>query len=313
MDFVHSPVLLEEVIDNLNIKSDGIYIDGTLGGAGHSLEIYKRLSKEGTLIGLDQDEFALNTSRARLKNANGQANIIFENTNFENIKDVCLKNNISGVNGILLDIGVSSYQLDEAERGFSYKKDAFLDMRMDRRGSLTAKTVVNKYTKEQLKEIIQNYGEERWAQRIAEFIVDRREKKAIETTGELVELIKRAIPSKARRDGPHPAKRTFQAIRIVVNDELGVLERVITDGIELLEAGGRFCIISFHSLEDRIVKNAFYKKANPCTCPPEFPICICKKEPEVKLVRRKPIIASKWELEKNPRARSAKLRIVEKT
>lgn len=312
MDFDHSPVLLEEVIDNLDIKSDGTYIDGTLGGAGHSLKIYKRLNKDGTLIGLDQDEFALNTSEGRLKKADGQANIILVNTNFENMKDVCLKNNILGVDGILLDLGVSSHQLDKAERGFSYKKDAPLDMRMDRRKSLTAKTVVNEYTKEQLKEIIQNYGEERWAQRIAEFIIDRREKKAIETTGELVDVIKGAIPSGARRDGPHPAKRTFQAIRIAVNDELGVLERVITDGIELLEPGGRFCIISFHSLEDRIVKNAFYKKANPCTCPPEFPVCICEKKPEVKLIKRKPITSSKEELEKNPRARSAKLRVVEK-
>jgi 16S rRNA (cytosine1402-N4)-methyltransferase len=312
MDFHHSPVLLEEVIEKLNIKPDGTYIDGTLGGAGHSLQIYKRLNSVGTLIGLDQDEFAIKTSESRLKNADGQANIILANTNFKNMKEVCLKNNISSVDGILLDIGVSSHQLDETERGFSYKKDAPLDMRMDRRGTLTAKMVVNEYTKEQLKEIIQNYGEERWAKRIAEFIVEARVKKPIETTGELVDVIKAAIPSGARREGPHPAKRTFQALRIAVNDELGVLEKAVADGIELLSSGGRFCIISFHSLEDRIVKNAFYKKANPCTCPKEFPVCICGKKPLVKLIERKPITPSKKELEENPRARSAKLRVVEK-
>lgn len=312
MDFNHSSVMLEEVIEKLNIKPDGIYIDGTIGGAGHSLQIYKRLSGRGTIIGLDQDEFALNISAKRLKNAEGQANIILVNTNFKNIKDVCFKNQISGVDGILLDIGVSSHQLDEKERGFSYNKDAPLDMRMDRRGSLTAKMLVNEYTKEQLKEIIKNYGEEKWAQRIAEFIVEMRREKPIETTGELVDIIKAAIPSKARREGPHPAKRTFQALRIAVNDELGVLEKAVNDGIELLKPGGRSCIISFHSLEDRIVKNAFYKKAKPCTCPPEFPVCICGKKSLVKFIEKKPVTPSKDELEKNPRARSAKLRVVEK-
>ncbi|MDQ2086885.1 16S rRNA (cytosine(1402)-N(4))-methyltransferase RsmH [Herbivorax sp. ANBcel31] len=312
MDFEHSPVLLEKVIDKLDIKPDGVYIDGTIGGAGHSLEIYKGLNEKGTLIGLDQDKFALNTSAYRLEKSYGQAKVILSNTNFKNIKDVCFDNNISYVDGILLDLGVSSHQLDEAERGFSYKKDAPLDMRMDRRENFTAKMVVNEFSKKELKEIIQKYGEERWAQRIAEFIVDKREEKTIETTGELVDIIKAAIPIGARREGPHPAKRTFQALRIAVNDELGILERVIEDGIGLLEKGGRFCVISFHSLEDRIVKNTFYKKVNPCTCPPEFPICICGKKPEVKFIERKPVIPSKEELEKNPRARSAKLRVVEK-
>lgn len=312
MEFHHSPVLLKEVIEKLNIKPDGIYIDGTIGGAGHSLEIYKRLNSKGILIGLDQDEFAVKTSEIRLKSAGGQAGIILVNTNFKNIKDVCFENNIQGVDGILLDLGVSSHQLDEGERGFSYKKDAPLDMRMDRRGRLTAKILVNEYSKEQLSEIIQNYGEERWAKRIAEFIVDAREKKPIESTGELVDIIKAAIPKGARREGPHPAKRTFQALRIAVNDELGVLEKAVSDGIELLKLGGRFCIISFHSLEDRIVKNTFYNRAKPCTCPPEFPVCICGKKPLVKIIGKKTIIPSKEEIEKNPRARSSKLRVVEK-
>lgn len=312
MEFHHSPVLLKEVIEKLNIKPDGIYIDGTIGGAGHSLEIYKRLNSKGILIGLDQDEFAVKTSEIRLKSAGGQAGIILVNTNFKNIKDVCFENNIKGVDGILLDLGVSSHQLDEGERGFSYKKDAPLDMRMDRRGRLTAKILVNEYSKEQLSEIIQNYGEERWAKRIAEFIVDAREKKPIESTGELVDIIKAAIPKGARREGPHPAKRTFQALRIAVNDELGVLEKAVSDGIELLKPGGRFCIISFHSLEDRIVKNTFYNRAKPCTCPPEFPVCICGKKPLVKIIGKKTIIPSKEEIEKNPRARSSKLRVVEK-
>ncbi|AUG58019.1 16S rRNA (cytosine(1402)-N(4))-methyltransferase RsmH [Acetivibrio saccincola] len=312
MEFHHSPVLLKEVIEKLNIKPDGIYIDGTIGGAGHSLEIYKRLNSKGILIGLDQDEFAVKTSEIRLKSAGGQAGIILVNTNFKNIKDVCFENNIQGVDGILLDLGVSSHQLDEGERGFSYKKDAPLDMRMDRRGRLTAKILVNEYSKEQLSEIIQNYGEERWAKRIAEFIVDAREKKPIESTGELVDIIKAAIPKGARREGPHPAKRTFQALRIAVNDELGVLEKAVSDGIELLKPGGRFCIISFHSLEDRIVKNTFYNRAKPCTCPPEFPVCICGKKPLVKIIGKKTIIPSKEEIEKNPRARSSKLRVVEK-
>ncbi|TYQ13054.1 UNVERIFIED_CONTAM: 16S rRNA (cytosine1402-N4)-methyltransferase [Acetivibrio alkalicellulosi] len=312
MDFDHSPVMLEEVIDRLDIKPQGVYLDGTLGGAGHSLEIYRRLNKDGILIGLDQDIFALETSTKRLKDANGQAKTILVNTNFKNIKEVCEKNNIEGLDGILLDLGVSSHQLDQAERGFSYQKDAQLDMRMDRREELTAQIIVNEYSMEEIKNIIQSFGEERWASRIAEFIVDRRKEKKIETTSQLVDIIKAAIPSGARRDGPHPAKRTFQALRIAVNNELGILEKVIKDGITLLKPGGRFCVISFHSLEDRIVKNVFNNSVNPCTCPPEFPVCICGKKPEVVLIGRKPVTASNDELERNPRSRSAKLRVAEK-
>ncbi|GAE87533.1 16S rRNA (cytosine(1402)-N(4))-methyltransferase RsmH [Acetivibrio straminisolvens] len=312
MEFHHKPVLLEETIANLEIKPDGVYIDGTLGGAGHSVEILKRLDKNGTLIGLDQDEFAIKTSQEKLAKLNFKARVILENTNFVNIKDVCEKHNIETVNGILLDLGVSSHQLDEASRGFSYNKDAPLDMRMDRRGMLTAKTIVNEYGREEIKAIIRDYGEEKWASRIAEFIVEERKKKEIETTGELVDIIKAAIPSSARREGPHPAKRTFQALRIAVNNELGILAKTIEDGTELLKSGGRFCIITFHSLEDRIVKDEFNKKVNPCVCPKQFPVCTCGRKPVALLASRKPIVPDERELQANPRARSAKLRVLEK-
>ncbi|HHV29587.1 16S rRNA (cytosine(1402)-N(4))-methyltransferase RsmH [Acetivibrio mesophilus] len=312
MEFHHKPVLLEETIENLDIKPDGVYIDGTLGGAGHSSEILRRLDKNGTLIGLDQDEFALKTSQEKLTQLNLEARIILANTNFVNIKEVCEKNNIDSVDGILLDLGVSSHQLDEASRGFSYNKDAPLDMRMDRRGSLTAKTIVNEYDREEIKAIIRDYGEERWASRIADFIVAARKKKEIETTEELVDIIKAAIPGSARREGPHPAKRTFQALRIAVNNELGILDKTIEDGTELLKSGGRFCIITFHSLEDRIVKDEFNKKVNPCICPKEFPVCTCGRKPLASLVNRKPIIPDEKELQVNPRSRSAKLRVLEK-
>ncbi|ABN52213.1 MAG TPA: 16S rRNA (cytosine(1402)-N(4))-methyltransferase RsmH [Hungateiclostridium thermocellum] len=312
MEFQHKPVLLEETISNLAIKPDGVYIDGTVGGAGHSGEILKRLDESGTLIGLDQDEFAIKTSQEKLVQINSKAKIILVNTNFVNIKEVCQKNNIESVDGILLDLGVSSHQLDEASRGFSYNKDAPLDMRMDRRGELTAKKIVNEYGREEIKRIIRDYGEEKWASRIAEFIVEARKKKEIETTGELVDIIKAAIPSSARRGGPHPAKRTFQALRIAVNNELGILAKTIEDGTELLKPGGRFCIITFHSLEDRIVKDEFNKKVNPCICPKQFPVCTCGRKPEGVLVNRKPIVPKEKELEENPRARSAKLRVLEK-
>ncbi|AUS96123.1 16S rRNA (cytosine(1402)-N(4))-methyltransferase [Clostridium thermosuccinogenes] len=312
MEFNHKPVLLEECIENLNIKQDGIYIDGTLGGAGHSSEIYKRLGKDGVLIGIDQDSYAIEASRERLSSIGGQARIILENTNFKNIKEVCRKHNIEYVDGILFDLGVSSYQLDEGERGFSYQKDAPLDMRMDRRQALDAGTVVNEYDEDAIKRIIRDYGEERWAARIASFIVKARKEKRIETTGELVDIIKAAIPSSARREGPHPAKRTFQAIRIEVNNELGILRQAIDDAISLLRPEGRLCIITFHSLEDRIVKEEFQRKVKPCTCPPSFPVCVCGKVPEAELVFRKPILPSIRELEDNPRARSAKLRVIKK-
>ena len=312
MEFSHKPVMLEECIENLNIKQDGIYIDGTMGGAGHSSEIYKRLGKNGILIGIDQDSYAIRASREKLSSIGGQARIIYENTNFKNIKDVCKKHYIDHVDGILLDLGVSSHQLDEEERGFSYQKDAPLDMRMDRRQTLSAEVVVNEYDEDALRKIIQDYGEERWAGRIASFIARERQKKRIETTGELVDIIKAAIPSYARRDGPHPAKRTFQAIRIEVNNELGILKQTIDDAVSMLRPGGRLCIITFHSLEDRIVKHAFQKMAKPCTCPPGFPVCVCGKVPEAVIVSKKPILPSVGEIEENPRARSAKLRVIEK-
>jgi len=313
MEFSHKPVLLDECLEGLNIKPDGVYLDGTLGGAGHSSHIYRKLSESGMLIGLDQDAFALKTSKERLESLNGEGKLIFANTNFRNMKQVCEENDIKGLDGILLDLGVSSHQLDEAERGFSYQHDAPLDMRMDRRQELTAEIVVNEYSEKKLIDIISGYGEEKWAVRIAQFIIKAREKSRIKTTGELVQVIKAAVPSAARRDGPHPAKRTFQAIRIEVNNELGILEATVADGVSLLNKGGRFAIITFHSLEDRIIKNAFAKEVNPCTCPKDFPVCICGKSPRAVHVTRKPIISADTELEENPRARSAKLRIIERS
>ncbi len=312
MEFNHKPVMLKECIEYLNIKPDGIYIDGTLGGAGHASHIYKRLDQNGVLIGLDQDYFAIEVSSKRLKDLGGQGKIYLINSNFKNIKEICTDLKICGVDGVLLDLGVSSHQLDEAERGFGYQNDAPLDMRMDRSNELNAEIVVNEYDEKRLKEIIRDYGEEKWASRIAEFIVRERQKKRIRTTYELVDIIKAAIPSSARREGPHPAKRTFQAIRIEVNNELGILESTINDIVSILNPGGRLLVITFHSLEDRIVKNTFLKKAKPCTCPESFPVCVCGKKPEVELLTRKPIVSSKAELEDNPRARSAKLRVLKK-
>lgn len=312
MEFNHKPVLLDECIENLDIKPDGIYLDGTLGGAGHASEIYKRLGSKGTFIGLDQDSFALETSKERLIGFNGKAQLIFVNSNFKYIEKACQDNNIQGVDGILLDLGVSSYQLDEAERGFSYQKNAPLDMRMDRRSELNAGIIINEYDEAQIKQIIREYGEENWAARIASFIVNARKEKRIDTTEELVEIIKAAIPSAARREGPHPAKRTFQAIRIAVNDELGILKQTINGAVEVLKPGGRLCIITFHSLEDRIVKNEFLGRVKPCTCPHDFPICICGNKPTVEQITRKPILPSEREINENPRSRSAKLRVIRK-
>ncbi len=263
-------------------------------------------------MGIDQDDFALETSAKRLADIGGQARFITHKGNFREIKTICNKVGLDGVDGILLDLGVSSHQLDEAERGFSYQKDAPLDMRMDRTQKLDALSIVNTYDEREIARIIRDYGEENWWARIAAFIVRERKEKPIETTWQLVDVIKAAIPSSARRDGPHPAKRTFQALRIAVNDELGALQQVVGDAVSILRPGGRICIITFHSLEDRIVKNEFQSREKPCTCPRSFPVCICGKVPELKVISRKPILPSEPELEGNPRSRSAKLRVAEK-
>ena len=309
MEFKHISVLLNECLEGLAIKENGTYVDCTLGGAGHSSHILKKLSSKGTLIGIDQDNDALRAAKEKLKD---YSNVKFVHNNFYNIDSILTSLNIPKVDGILMDLGVSSYQLDEGERGFSYMKDAPLDMRMDRDREFSAYEVVNTYSEEDLYRIIRDYGEEKFAKKIAKFIVDKRADKPIETTLELVDIIKAAIPAKARREGPHPAKRTFQAIRIEVNGELAILNKAIEDGVEHLNKGGRMAIITFHSLEDRIVKLKYRELANPCTCPKEFPVCICGKKPLVKIISRKAIEPSKEEVEKNPRSRSAKLRILEK-
>lgn len=308
MEFHHISVLLNECIDNLNIRPDGIYVDGTMGGGGHSLEIAKRLTT-GRLICIDQDPNAHEAAGKRL--AEYKDRITFVRDNFGNIKSILDSLGIEKIDGMLLDIGVSSHQLDEAERGFSYQQDAPLDMRMNPDRPFSAYDVVNGYDEDELDRVIFTYGEERWARRIAQFIVKEREAKPIETTGELVDIIKKAVPKGARKDGPHPAKRTFQAIRIEVNGELDVLQRAIDDVAARLAVGGRLCIITFHSLEDRIVKEAFRKQENPCICPPQFPVCVCGKKPLGRVITRKPILPSKEELEENPRSRSAKLRVLE--
>ena len=308
MEFHHISVLLNECIDNLNIRPDGIYVDGTMGGGGHSLEIAKRLTT-GRLICIDQDPNAHEAAGKRL--AEYKDRITFVRDNFGNIANILDSLVIEKIDGMLLDIGVSSHQLDEAERGFSYQQDAPLDMRMNPDRPFSAYDVVNGYDEDELDRVIFTYGEERWARRIAQFIVKEREAKPIETTGELVDIIKKAVPKGARKDGPHPAKRTFQAIRIEVNGELEVLQRAIDDVAARLAVGGRLCIITFHSLEDRIVKEAFRKQENPCICPPQFPVCVCGKKPLGRVITRKPILPSKEELEENPRSRSAKLRVLE--
>ena len=308
MEFHHISVLLNECIDNLNITPDGIYVDGTMGGGGHSLEIAKRLTT-GRLICIDQDPNAHEAAGKRL--AEYKDRITFVRDNFGNIANILDSLGIEKIDGMLLDIGVSSHQLDEAERGFSYQQDAPLDMRMNPDRPFSAYDVVNGYDEDELDRVIFTYGEERWARRIAQFIVKEREAKPIETTGELVDIIKKAVPKGARKDGPHPAKRTFQAIRIEVNGELQVLQRAIDDVAARLAVGGRLCIITFHSLEDRIVKEAFRKQENPCICPPQFPVCVCGKKPLGRVITRKPILPSKEELEENPRSRSAKLRVLE--
>ncbi len=310
MEFVHKPVLLNECICNLNIKPNGIYLDGTLGGAGHSLEIAKLLNNEGTLIGIDRDMTAINVSRSRLSDVKPTVNLV--NDNYKNIKDVLSNLNITGVDGILLDLGVSSYQLDTPERGFSYRYDAPLDMRMNTNDEITAEYVVNRYTKEDLIRIFRDYGEEKWAVRIADFIVERRKNVPIKTTFELVDVIKAAVPAGARVEGGHPAKRIFQAIRIEVNGEIESLKQAIFDAIDVLNPKGRICIISFHSLEDRIVKDVFNESAKGCICPPDFPKCVCNKKKTVKILSKKPITSTDDELNENLRAHSAKLRVAEK-
>ncbi|MGL5559352.1 MAG: 16S rRNA (cytosine(1402)-N(4))-methyltransferase RsmH [Paraclostridium dentum] len=310
MEFHHVSVLLDECIDNLNIKPDGVYVDCTMGGAGHSKEIVKRLSKDGLFIGFDQDINAINTAKERLSEYSDR--VKFVHSNFQNLKNELEKIGIYKVDGVLADLGVSSHQLDEADRGFSYMQDAPLDMRMDIRCSFSAYDVVNTYSEAELSKIIKDYGEDNWAKRIAKFIVEGRKEKNIETTGELVEIIKKAIPKKARIDGPHPAKRTFQAIRIEVNNELGVITEMIDDAASIMNEDGRICIITFHSLEDRIVKNAFRDLATDCICPPHIPICQCDKEALVKVITRKPILPTDKEIEENPRSRSAKLRVAER-
>ncbi|MBU3142279.1 16S rRNA (cytosine(1402)-N(4))-methyltransferase RsmH [Clostridium sp. CF012] len=309
MEFKHLPVLLNECLDALDIKEDGIYVDCTLGGAGHSLEILKRLSPQGRLIGIDQDEDALRAAKENLKEYN---NVTYVHNNFYNIDAILENLGIEKVDGILMDLGVSSFQLDSAERGFSYMKDARLDMRMDRSQGLSAYDVVNNYSEQEIGEVLRNYGEEKFSKRIANFIIDRRALKSIDTTLELVNVIDAAIPAKYKREGGHPAKRTFQGIRIEVNGELKILNTAIENGVHRLHPGGRMAVITFQSLEDRIVKNVFKELHDPCKCPKELPMCVCSKKPIVKLISRKPIVATEEELEINKRSRSAKLRVAEK-
>lgn len=310
MEFFHKPVLFQECINGLAIKPDGIYVDGTLGGAGHAQGIASELGPKGTLVCIDRDEEAIAASRPRLASAKCRVEIV--HGNYADIKGILSELGIDKIDGALLDLGVSSHQLDDPQRGFSYMYDAPLDMRMDQSESSGARDIVNDLSKDELARIIREYGEERYASRIASFIEKARNENPIETTGELVSIIKAAIPAAARRDGPHPAKRTFQAIRIAVNDELGGLKRAVEDFVDILNPGGRLAIISFHSLEDRIVKEVFNRRENPCTCPKNIPVCVCGKKPDVKKVTKKPIIPSEGEEEANPRARSAKLRICEK-
>lgn len=310
VNFSHKSVLLEECMEALAIRPDGVYVDGTAGGAGHSSAIAARLSEVGRLIALDQDETAVAVATERLSVFGDRARVV--RSNFCELDAVCKTLGIEHIDGLLLDLGVSSYQLDTAERGFSYQADAPLDMRMDVRNPLTARTVVNEYSEDRIRKILFEYGEERFSSRIASNIIREREKAPIETTGELVEIIKRSIPSAARDGGHHPAKRSFQALRIEVNAELDVIAPAIRSAVRLLNPGGRVAIITFHSLEDRIVKQTFAGLAEGCTCPKNFPVCVCGKQPEVKVVSRKPILPSQEELEVNPRSRSAKLRVAEK-
>lgn len=308
MDYKHKSVLLDESIDGLNIKPDGIYVDATLGGGGHTYEILKRVTT-GKVIGIDQDDYAISKASEKLKEFD---NFIPVKNNFYNIDEILKELSIEHVDGILFDLGVSSFQLDIPERGFSYNHDMPLDMRMDKSQTTTARHIVNGYDENELTRILRDYGEENWAARIAKFIVQERELEFIETTGQLVSIIKKAIPKQVRQEGSHPAKRTFQAIRIEVNKELEILENTIKNSVERLNAGGRICVITFHSLEDRIIKNTFVDLNKDCICPPEFPKCMCDHRRKLKIITRKPIVPSDEELFENNRARSAKLRIGER-
>ena len=309
MEFKHKSVLLNETIDGLNIKPDGIYVDGTLGGGGHAYEVCRRLGEKGSIVGIDQDAAAIEAASARLKDFGEKVTIV--RSNYCDMKSKLHELGIDKVDGIVLDLGVSSYQLDTAERGFSYREDAPLDMRMDTRQKMTARDIVNDYAEADLYRVIRDYGEDKFAKNIAKHIVQARAVKPVETTAELSEIIRASIPMKFQKKSGHPAKRTFQAIRIELNRELDVLRDSLDDMIDLLNPGGRLCIITFHSLEDRIVKSAFRKNENPCTCPPDFPVCVCGKKTKGSIITKKPILPSEEELEYNSRSKSAKLRIFE--
>ena len=310
MEFKHKPIMLEETIASLDIKPDGIYVDGTLGGAGHSSEIVRRLTQGGRLIGIDQDGDAIEAASRRLEPYKNQVTIV--RSNYAQMKQRLEALSVYGVDGILLDLGVSSYQLDNSDRGFTYREDVPLDMRMDQRQTRTARDIVNQYSEMELYRIIRDYGEEKFAKNIAKHIVKFREDQEIETTGQLTEIIKAAIPKKVRMTGGHPAKKTFQAIRIELNQELDVLKDSLETMIDLLNDGGRLCVITFHSLEDRIVKNIFRTCQSPCICPPEFPVCVCGRVSKGQVVTRKPIVPGEEEQLENPRSKSAKLRVFER-
>lgn len=310
MEFRHTAVLLEEVIELLDIKENGTYVDGTLGGGGHAGEICARLSREGHFIGIDRDRDALAAATERLTQYSCRKDYV--QCNYSEIKSALATLQTERIDGAVLDLGVSSFQLDNPQRGFSYMQNAPLDMRMNAEDPFTAYDVINTYAEADLADMIKKYGEEKWAKRIASFVVSARRDKPIEDTETLVDIIKAAIPAAARRDGPHPAKRTFQAIRIEVNDELNQLKKAIGEFCDVLSSGGRLAVISFHSLEDRIVKDIFTTRSNPCTCPPAFPVCVCGRKADIKKVTGKPVVAGERELEENPRARSAKLRVIEK-
>lgn len=310
MEFVHQSVLLHETIDLLNVRPDGIYVDGTLGGGGHAREVLLRLGEHGRLIGIDQDGDAIAAASERLKEFGSRVEIV--RSNYEDMPRILDRLGISAVDGIYLDLGVSSFQLDTASRGFTYREDAVLDMRMDQRQAMTAADIVNTYSEQELYRVIRDYGEERFAKNIARHIVRRRQEKPIETTGELTEVIKAAIPARIRAVGGHPAKQTFQAIRIELNRELEVLENTIDTAIGRLKPGGRLAVITFHSLEDRIVKNRFRVNEHPCTCPPDFPVCVCHKESRGRVITKKPVIPTREEETENKRAKSAKLRVFER-